>query len=101
MVSLTPEQFAHHRLSRNPLKEKQSDHVNAILAGAAFNLRKLMSFLTPLFNLEFLSKARFETSLLPYAPRLNTCCSAPTGKGQLFNSKNKLMDLTLPNFDVQ
>lgn len=56
-----------HRLSRNLLKGKQGDHVNAILAGAAFNFRKLMSFLTPIFNLEFFSKARFETNLLPYA----------------------------------
>lgn len=42
-----------HRLRRNFLKGKQGDHLNAILAGAGFNFRKLFSFLTPIFDFSF------------------------------------------------
>jgi IS5 family transposase len=43
-----------YRLRRNYLKGKEGDHMNAILAGAGFNFRKLFSFLTPIFDFSFL-----------------------------------------------
>lgn len=38
-----------HRMDRNLLKGTLGDHVNAILAGAAFNFRKLLRFLVDFF----------------------------------------------------
>jgi IS5 family transposase len=42
-----------HRLSRNLLKGILGDHINGILAGTAFNFRKILRFLTDLFDLIF------------------------------------------------
>lgn len=40
-----------HRLSRNLLKGKPGDHINAILSGAGFNLMKLLRFISDFFVL--------------------------------------------------
>ena len=44
---------ADHRLKRNLLKGMLGDHINAILAGAAFNFKKILNYLKDLFYLLF------------------------------------------------
>jgi len=55
-----------HRLNRNFLKGHLGDQLNAILAGCAYNFKKLLSYFRALFSLFFrfiLSSDFFSTNL--------------------------------------